>query len=203
MRLTAERLEERREQILDAALRCFARNGFHHTTMADIAREAGLSVGASYRYFESKDDVIEAMAEERHAREASRTATAFEGEPAAPSLRALARGYLGMLAEPGELERRRLGVQVWAEALRSPRIHELVLRGIHGPMAAFAELLVEARARGEVPQALDPETGARMMVALFQGFILQQAWDEQADPEAYLKGVEVVIDALVRSADAG
>ncbi len=51
---------------------CFAREGFHRTTMQDIFREADLSPGAVYSYFEGKDELIEAIADERHARERER-----------------------------------------------------------------------------------------------------------------------------------
>src|SRR5689334_6249736 len=57
-RLTDERREARRAEIVAAARRCFARDGFHQTSMPDIAREAGMSAGAFYRYFPSKEDVI-------------------------------------------------------------------------------------------------------------------------------------------------
>src|SRR2546422_9313531 len=63
-------LDARRKQIVDAAVACFARNGFHRATMQDICREAELSPGAVYRYFSSKDELVEAIADERHAREA-------------------------------------------------------------------------------------------------------------------------------------
>jgi AcrR family transcriptional regulator len=48
------------EQILNAARRCFVREGFHTTTMADVIAESGLSVGAVYRYFPGKEDLIRA-----------------------------------------------------------------------------------------------------------------------------------------------
>ena len=54
--------ESRREQILIAAWKCFSRNGFHSTSMADVIAEAGLSAGAVYLYFRSKDDIIVAVA---------------------------------------------------------------------------------------------------------------------------------------------
>src|SRR5258706_14384570 len=59
-----DRSEERRRQILRAAMTCFARRGFHPTTMNDISVEAEISVGLIYRYFDSKDAVIKVMATE-------------------------------------------------------------------------------------------------------------------------------------------
>ena len=61
---------DRRSQILDAALVCFAKRGFHQTSMHDISAEAGISVGLIYRYFENKEAVISAMAD-RHKKEIS------------------------------------------------------------------------------------------------------------------------------------
>ena len=61
---TAQR-ETRRQQILDAALRCFSRDGFHNTTTADIVGESGVSQGTLYLYFTTKDDIIVALADDR------------------------------------------------------------------------------------------------------------------------------------------
>ena len=55
-RVSDEHLAARRQQILDAARACFLRNGFHATSMQDVIGEAGLSVGAVYRYFKSKNE---------------------------------------------------------------------------------------------------------------------------------------------------
>ena len=64
---------DRRSQILEAALVCFAKRGFHQTSMHDISGEAGISVGLIYRYFENKEAVISAMAD-RHKKEIQRDA---------------------------------------------------------------------------------------------------------------------------------
>jgi AcrR family transcriptional regulator len=69
--------DARRRQILDAALACFSEAGFHQTGMADIVRRSGLSRGAVYLYFSSKDDIIEALAVDRHRNEAALNATAL------------------------------------------------------------------------------------------------------------------------------
>jgi AcrR family transcriptional regulator len=53
-----DRTQERRQQIMEAALTCFARKGYHKTTMDDIVAESGLSKGTLYWYFENKDDLF-------------------------------------------------------------------------------------------------------------------------------------------------
>jgi len=62
-------LDARRSQILEAAIACFSREGFHRTTMQAIVKQSRLSPGAIYNYFESKEEIIEAIANERHAKE--------------------------------------------------------------------------------------------------------------------------------------
>jgi TetR/AcrR family fatty acid metabolism transcriptional regulator len=53
--------EEKRQQILDAAARVFARRGFHATRVSDIAKEAGIAYGLVYHYFKSKDELLETI----------------------------------------------------------------------------------------------------------------------------------------------
>ena len=66
-RVSDEHLERRHGECMDAAVRCFARKGFHETTLQDVFRESGLSAGAVYRYFKSKNDLIQAIAAEESA----------------------------------------------------------------------------------------------------------------------------------------
>ena len=68
--VTEAHLEARHRQIVEAALVCFTGKGFHQTTMQDICRRAELSPGAVYRYFASKDDIIEAIHAEARAQDA-------------------------------------------------------------------------------------------------------------------------------------
>jgi AcrR family transcriptional regulator len=189
----------RREQILDAAAACCAREGFHRTTMQDIVREAQLSPGAVYGYFTSKDEIIEAIAAERHAREAA-LLNDVRGLPAAQALRNLARSFLGALARPQEQRQRRVGVQIWAEALRDPRVLRVVRRGIDEPIRVLVEVLREAQQRGEVSANLDPESAARAVIAVFHGFVLQQCWDPRVKVAPYLTTVEAIIDGFVTEA---
>ena len=186
-------LDARRRQILDAAADCFARQGFHRTSMQDVVRRARLSPGAIYRYFASKDDIIEAIAAERHARELATIVAAGGVGGAGPALATLARALFAPLGDADERARRRVGVQVWAEALRDPRIHALVRRGVDEPRKLLARLVRDAQRRRELPAGLDADAVARVMIALFQGFVLQQAWDPAVRVEPYL----AVVAALV------
>src|SRR6266436_2908069 len=81
-KISQARRDARQQQILDAALACFSEDGFHQTGMADIVRRSGLSHGAVYLYFQSKDDLIEALAVDRHRQEALLNAAA--GHPNNP-----------------------------------------------------------------------------------------------------------------------
>ncbi len=187
----------RRRQVLDAAAACFARQGFHRTTMRDIVSEADLSPGAVYGYFSSKADIIEAIAAERHARERDLILRARAQGDTAAILHPHAQDFLGPLTNPEERTRRRVGVQIWAEALRDPRLLKLVRRGIREPIGLLTEVIRESQARGEVSHDLEPDAAARLIVALFHGLILQQTWDPRVDVAAHLALIKRVIDEAI------
>ena len=65
MARTPKVVEDRREQIIDAAMRVFSQKGFTRATNKDIAREAGITPGLIYYYFESKEKLLEALIESR------------------------------------------------------------------------------------------------------------------------------------------
>jgi TetR/AcrR family transcriptional regulator, transcriptional repressor of aconitase len=181
--------DARRRQIIEAAGDCFAREGFHRTTMQDIVRQSGLSPGAIYRYFASKDAIIEAMADERHTWEQSAIAAAQAQQGTERFLEMLAQPFFDALRDEGERRRRRLGLQLWAEALRNPRLLQIVREGVDEPRRLLAERIAAAQAQGDLPAHLAPDAVARVIIALFQGFILQQAWDEQIDIDAYVEAI--------------
>ena len=82
----SESASDRPQQILQAAMVCFAKRGFHQASMHDISAEAGISVGLIYRYFENKDAVISAMAD-AHKREIQELLARAPGFVAAGSVR--------------------------------------------------------------------------------------------------------------------
>ena len=126
---------------MDAAVACFAREGFHRTTMQDIVAETGLSAGAIYRYFPAKEDIVAAIAAEHHTREAAVLADARAATQAGDLLRDLARVSLGQLSDPAEQRWRRVTIQLWGEALRDERVMQIVRSGLDEPLEIIAGLL--------------------------------------------------------------
>ncbi|HYL99334.1 MAG TPA: TetR/AcrR family transcriptional regulator [Blastocatellia bacterium] len=193
-------LDARRRQILNAAIDCFAADGIHKTTMRDIIRKSGLSMGAIYQYFKSKEEIIATIAAERHRKEIGMIASATKTKDAIDSIRRVVRGFFDLLNEPGELNRRRAGVQFWAESLRNPSILALARAGIDEPRRKLVNILRMAQRQGRIPRNLQPDSLARVMIAAFQGFILQKAWDDSLDQSAFLITVETMLDGLVHLA---
>lgn len=195
-------LQSRRRQIMDAAVVCFARDGFHRATMQDIVAETGLSAGAIYRYFPAKEDIVAAIAAEHHTREAAVLADAGTAAPG-DVLRDLARVSLGRLADPAEQQWRRVTIQLWGEALRDERVMLIVRSGLDEPIEIIAGLLRRGQADGSVPAGIDPQSAARVCAAIFQGLVLQQAWDPGLDIDGYIDAVIALIARFTERSGTG
>ena len=164
---------DRALQLLEAAAICFARRGFHRTTMDEIAREAGVSAGLIYRHYASKDDLVVAMVEQHQQQELADIAVAAE----APTL-AAALDYLlleGLTNEDWHAEAL-IYAEVIAEALRNPRIAAVVQANAAALSAALAALLAAAQARGEIDTTLDPSITADLLLAFNDGLLLHNAF---------------------------
>lgn len=196
-KVSQEHSDTQRKTILDAAIRCFTQQGFHRATMRDVLRESGVSAGALYLYFKSKDELIEAIAESRHLRERQWITTALHKEDLAASVRALLSAFGDALVDPEQKQERKLSVQLWAEALRNRKVRESVLEGVDGPIDLLNSLLMAAQRRGEFPRSLNCRAASRVLVALFQGFVLQMAWEPDVPVAAYAKVVEAMLLALI------
>jgi AcrR family transcriptional regulator len=176
--------DARRQQILAAAVRCFSRDGFHATTTADIVRESGVSQGTLYLYFTTKDEIVAALADDRHQGDAFLNALAEAEHDPVQGLFLLIELYGRGLADPNRREARRVGVQGWGEALRSPAILASITQGHAAVRRAIVHLIERGQASGQVRADLDPEAAARTMIALFHGLMLQATWGEAVDLEA-------------------
>jgi AcrR family transcriptional regulator len=183
-----------RAVILGAAVRCFAARGFHRSTMRDVIRESGMSAGALYLYFKSKDELIEAIAESRHRREGQWIDSAVSaGGDFRDCLHLLLRSFAKALADPRTEPERRLTLQLWAEALLDAKLHERVVAGIEGPTKLLTRFFKAAQLQGKLARSVNARALARVLIALYQGLLLQATWEPGMSLAPHLK----VIDALL------
>jgi TetR/AcrR family transcriptional regulator, transcriptional repressor of aconitase len=193
-RITPARASAQRERILDAALTCFAREGFHAATMQDIVTESGLSPGAIYGYFKGKTDVVTAIASERHAMERRRMEHALAAGDIETSLVRLVEGFVLGLRDLQERKWRRLAVQLWAESLANVGLKREALDGVTQAIELLSPMIGKAQREGRWPAHLDPASAARVLIAILQGISLQLAWDDTIDIARFASALRIMID---------
>lgn len=156
--MTSTRANSKRSQMVAAALRLFADRGIKATTVRDIAQEAGVTEGALYRHFESKEQLAQSLFEE---------CAAIFYDSLSQSLAGVqgARAQLGALAN---------GLFDFAEA--HPEAYEYVMArhhdnvagprpGMRLPKDLFVQIMREGMAAGEL-RSMDPHLAAAMMIGM-------------------------------------
>lgn len=185
----------RRDQILAAAARCVAREGFHKTTMAAVIAEAGLSAGAVYGYFRSKNEIIKAIADRALGQAAHHLHDLVEREePVHPAdaVEVFLRQVTAPVVEGG-VDLPRIAVQAWAEAVRDPEVHALAREKMLALRDALESVVLRCRRDGTLPADLDPEQAAQVLFGLLPGFVLQRLILGDVTPESYVQGVRALL----------
>jgi AcrR family transcriptional regulator len=195
-KITEAQRETRRQQILEAALRCFSRDGFHNTTTADIVRESGVSQGTLYLYFATKDEIIVALAYDRHQGEAFLNAMAQSEQDPIAGLGLLLELYGESLDDPRRTDLRRVGIQGWAEALRNPTILASVVEGVSLVRKEIVRLIERGQRAGLIRAEVAPEAVARVLIALFRGLTLEASLGGDANPAI----IAPLIEDMIRGA---
>jgi len=190
-RVSEEHVEARKHQIMDAAAACFCRKGFHHSTMQDICRQADMSPGAVYRYFCSKEEIIESMLRERQGATAAIIEAVRGRGSTLQVLDELSDVFFSNLENTQACA---LSVELWAEALRSPRVKELLLNELRNVSTPFIEMVRNAQERGEINPALDAEATAQVMISFFDGLILQKATNSSVDVSQYVAVMKAMMN---------
>jgi TetR/AcrR family transcriptional regulator, fatty acid metabolism regulator protein len=151
-------VEDKRRQLLDAAVRVFARKGFHASRVGDIAEEAGVAHGLLYHYFKSKDQVLEAVFHENWSVLLARIASVEEtDEPAADQLRHIATIVLRTWLHLPDVVR-----VVIREFGRSPELEER-LGELTQPINAIQRVIERGIERGEFRSDIDPRFAAAVV----------------------------------------
>ncbi len=197
-KVTEAHMEARRQQVLEAAAACFARNGFHQTSIDDICREAGLSAGAVYRYFRGKEEIIRAISEAGHQRNLALIQAAQQTGSTEEIMGRLADAFFPLAGDPSAQTELCMNVHFWSEAMRDPQIRALFLERMASVRAAFTAMTTRAQQRGEIDPALDPESIARVMMAMYSGLILRAALGTGPDVPRYIAAAKAMASGLFR-----
>jgi AcrR family transcriptional regulator len=185
----------RRQQIVAAGRRCVAEQGFHKTTMADVIRESGLSAGAVYGYFKSKDEIVAAIADEALGTvdEVFRQILATEDALTPVAALRTALEHVVRIAELPGGDVTRVGLQAWAEALHNDTIRATAQEKFRLLRRHFADVARRAQADGTVDAETDPDHIAQVMFGLIPGFILQRLLLGDVTPATYSAGLAALL----------
>jgi AcrR family transcriptional regulator len=184
---------DRREEILAAAQRCFARSGFHQASMQEICAEARMSPGGLYRYFPSKEAIIAGIAERDRADVAEQFQTIDESQDFWAGMADAARYYF--VERP--IEEVALCAEIMAESRRNTEVAR-IHAGIEAEVrAGLVKVLRHAAARGEVRADLDLDATASVLMALADGFAWRRAADASFDARAAFPMILDVIRRLL------
>ncbi len=197
-RLKPDTQRARREHILDAAELCFATRGFHRTTMQDICKEAAVSPGALYVYFDSKEALIAGIAGRDRAQFQQRFA-ALSG----------ASNFLDALAQVGEQyfveeppHKRLMCIEIGLESTRNPRVGEIFRSVDTFVRESFHALFQRMKDEGRIDPVLEVPALAEVFLTIGDGLFWRRAVDPNFDPKATLPAIISVFGSLLRPVDA-
>ena len=169
-RVTEAHVEARRNQILDAAWSCFAKRGYHQTTMQDIATDAGISAGAIYRYYASKEAVLAAITERNTERYAELLADIrSESKEPMDVLDAIGQTMLATFEDPLFETNTRLDIEIRPETLRNDVLRERARQQLEFWRQSLVVLLKEARENGELRKDIDIDTFVVLAISAYEG----------------------------------
>src|SRR5215470_7679333 len=201
-RITEERREARRQQILDAARACMLEHGLEAVSMEMIIARSGLSTGAVYRYFKGKDQIIEA-AITTAAREIGAAVAPILASPE-PGLPSQLVGRLldawvsysrsGMGAAAG-LDRMPAALHGWSYAQTDPQLKAALRAGLQGFRELCVPLIRRWQTDGVVSAAADPDALAQLILSIWLGFVAQRSLTGDADVQAHTDALAALTTA--------
>jgi len=189
--------DSRRERILEAAERAFVRHGFHAATMQHVAEEADMSAGNLYRYFPSKEAIVEALcARDQEGRTGAFAELLTQNTDIAEAIRAGLRDHV--FSKP--IEKARMIVEIWAESGRNARVAEMT-RALDADVLGKLEQLIEAaKAAGVAAPTLDSRFAARFFFTFVSGLFKRLATEPEFDRSAEAAAAYGVLKALFAGA---
>ena len=193
-RLTDATRAERRAHVLTSAWVCFSRNGYHQTSMDDVITETGMSSSAVYRYFRSKDELIDASAEEgmTAVRDVFERAQAQVPLPGPQELIGTLVHALHRRAAHASYDLTRLAMSTWAEAVRSPHLQARAGTLYGESLTSIAAIMRVWQTRGQFRRDVDVAGAAYVLSSLLHGLIVNHHLIGPVDSVAVIGGLRAL-----------
>jgi AcrR family transcriptional regulator len=167
--------ESRRNHVLVSAWKCFSRQGFHATSMDEVIAETGMSSSSVYRYFRSKDELIDAAAEESLSRIYMLLTELTSHDPLPSPVETLAAMLEALRQRQQEdYDLTKISITAWAEALRRPAMRNFAFHFYAKVTGAFTALAQRWKGAGFLPSDADPAAIASLFVTLMPGFLVMR-----------------------------
>ncbi len=183
----------RREHILDAAELCFARSGFHRTTMQDICKEAQVSPGALYVYFASKEDLIAGLVERDRSEFQERFAQVSEAPDFMQALSEIGHHYF----EEAPAHKCALCIEIGVESTRNERVGEIYRSVDRYVEECFEKLFAHLAEEGRIAPDLDIPTVAKVFSVIGDGLFWRRAVEPDFDSKAVVGGAMALVSKLL------
>jgi TetR/AcrR family transcriptional regulator, repressor for uid operon len=184
---------EKRKEILDAATRCIARDGFQGASTADICREAGISPGHLYHYFDSKEEIIAALTSAGLERAAARFAEIMQGDDAIEALIGEIGRHKGKKRDPQARAMSRMLLEMLVEAGRNAAIARIVRKNSAMLRALLIDFIESGQLRGQIDPGLDSKLAAGMLLSVMDGMRSLTIRDPDADIGRSLEMLQTLI----------
>ena len=186
-----------RQRVIDAAIACFERSGFHGASMHEICAEAGMSPGALYRHFPSKVAIIAAIAEAERARHAAFFERLAQADDPVEALAGIGVDTLELMLTGRTAS---LTAETMAEAIRNPEIRAMCDRSITEARQALVAALQRGQSRGLVDPALDVATACQLIIAMADGLCVHQALDPTLTVARFRPVLQLLLRRFLRPA---
>ncbi len=190
-RVSDQHAESRRQQIIQAARTCFTKKGFHRASMRDVSAEAGLSIGAVYCYFKSKEEIITAIADQERQFMGEVFANSAKGDPE-QAMTQVIRTFFMMMDDPCAPDERYNCVSLWGEAVSNPQVRAILKSLRDELLGHLKQMVVVMQSVGEIDPALDARSVAQVMLATHSGMVLQMVINDDVNLPEYVKVIEAL-----------
>ncbi|MCO5159571.1 MAG: TetR/AcrR family transcriptional regulator [Mesorhizobium sp.] len=191
----AERRDQQVHRVMDAAKRCFVRSGFQGASMHQICAEAGMSPGALYRYFPSKEAMIAAITEADRRNDAEIFTAMFQNPDVVDGFVTAAIAHVRHMHESGNAP---LFAEIRAESMRNEAIERTCTMAMCDVQQAFRKYLQDAVDRGDIAPAVELDAFMPMVIAIGEGLAINDLPAQGVTFEDIEKLMRVTVEAMLR-----